>query len=399
MPEESRESTASGKVEHELATTEFARITAYPDGDSVAAAGIIAQACSALGVPFRLRAGTPTSPPDTDADTTVIVVGHHRPVSDEHDIHIGGSGAASKRALDATRDINAVESNPVLALAGLTTLPAPVDDTGGDIRRLAADLGYLSQRPGVATATQDLMDGLANALTIHAPFSGRPDRAQAHLAELQLPVEMDVDGQRRLEAFVATAVSPASRPSGRQALETAIRPLAITDGRFQTVAGYGDVLRAVARDAPGLGFGLLLGGVDDAEALEVLAEHAQTAHRCVRRAEVFEYDGFAVARVDDDTLTDDRLAAVLPTVARLVRDYRTPAATCYAVTDGYAAGATRTSDAVGPQVQATARSLDGAGQARQHLGEARFDGSAEEFVRALQDDAQATTTDPTPSEG
>lgn len=396
MPGDSPDATGASQLEHELANTEFARITAYPDGDSVAAAGILAKTCSALEVPFRLRAGTPTSNPDTEADTTVIVVGHHRPDPETHDLHVGGRGPASKDAFEATRDVDGVESDPVLALAGLTTLPTPVDETAGDVRSLAEDLGYLSQRPGVATATKDLMNGLANALTIHTPFSGRPDRAQANLAELDLPVEMDVDGHRRLEAFAATATAPTGRPSAREALQTGIRPYAVEDGRFQTLAGYGDVLRAIARDAPGIGFGLVLDDVDESEALEVLGEHAEAAHQCVRRAEVFEYDSFAVARVDGESLTDDRVEAALPTVARLVRDFRTPMSTCYAVTDGYAAGATRTAEAVGPRVQAAGQSLDGGGLARQHRGEAQFDGTAEEFVQTLRDEAQTTTADPTP---
>lgn len=386
MPSDTTPPGDGPAVAGELQTAEFLQVAVYPDADSLAAAAMLAQVAQAKDCPFHIRTGIDATQWDPQEDTTTATVGYTAATAEEPvDIRLGDGEPAASETLRVVQAVDGVETDPVLALAALTTRPEPLADVAGETLTLAEDLGYVATRPGVATATQDLTQGLAGMLGVHAPFSGRPDHAQAALVELELPIEIDDDAHQRVEAFVATAATPTRRPAARRALESIIRPRVTDSGPVETLRGYGDILEATSRTAPGVGIALALGRRDPGDAIEVLDAYAQDAHECLRRADIFEYDGFAACRVDPDpsAVDADRVQAVLPTVARLARDYKTTEPACIAVTDGYAASATTQTAA--PSVVAAARSLDGDGIARQYHGEAHYDGTATELVTALRE--------------
>ncbi|MFB6160835.1 MAG: exonuclease RecJ, partial [Haloferacaceae archaeon] len=128
-------------------------------------------------------------------------------------------------------------------------------------------------------------------------------------------------------------------------------------GPFATLGGYADVLDAVAREAPGVGVALALGGRGDVDpreaALEAWRRHATAVHGHLRAATTARYDGAYVARVETATL------GRLVTAAGLLRDFRSPEPVALAVADGGAAAAATAPDGLRERV-ATAAAAAGA---------------------------------------
>jgi hypothetical protein len=167
---------------------------------------------------------------------------------------------------------------------------------------------------------------------VHAPFSGEPERAQALLADLDLPAEPDDDDRRRLGSVVAVDATTAdgTAPGAADAVGDVLRPHAVVagDGPFATVEGFADVLEAVAHERPGVGVALVLRAGDDGglpagvrtAALEAWRTHATAAHDACRTAaaSLARHSGVVVARLAGADPTR------LPTVARLVAAYRAP---------------------------------------------------------------------------
>ncbi|TKX53054.1 exonuclease RecJ, partial [Halorubrum sp. SP3] len=202
--------------------------------------------------------------------------------------------------------------------------------------------GRVERRPGVAlpvsggnadaTAGEPAADeadpvpsraeALAASTLARTRYSGDPAAARDALAPLGLPADLDSDDRRRFASLVAVDAVDGDDASARaaSAVERALRPY-VTDGPFETVGGYADVLDALAREAPGTGIALALASDPDASlrtaALDAWLRHGLAAHRALDDAAVGRYDGCVVARVDASP-------AVLPTVARLVRDFRSP---------------------------------------------------------------------------
>jgi len=324
-----------------LADAPFARLVATDDGDALAAAGLLARALRAVGTPFQVRVSTDPVPGDA-ADGVSVTVGAAR---GPHAIP-GAGRPASADAFAVSRALG-VEPDPVVALAGVVAAGSvPGTDGSGDALDAAEASDRVRRRPGVAIPTADLADGLAASTLVRTPYSGDPETARAALAELGLPADLDDDAHRRLASLVAVDVADADGASARaaSAVERALRPYA-TDGPFETVGGYADVLDALAREAPGTGVALALDPEpsDDLRtaALDAWRSHGLAAHRALDAAATGRYDGCLVVRVDlaggnrpDGDGTGDAArgaAAVLQTVARLVRDFRSPEPVAVAV--------------------------------------------------------------------
>jgi hypothetical protein len=326
-----------------LADAPFARLVATDDGDALAAAGLLARALRAVGTPFQVRVAADPVPDDADDGVAVTVGAARGPHA------ISGAGRpASTDAFAVSRALG-VEPDPVVALAGVVAAGSvPGTDGSGDALDAAEASERVRRRPGVAIPTADLADGLAASTLVRTPYSGDPEAARAALAELGLPADLDDDAHRRLASLVAVDVADADGASARAAtaVERALRPYA-TDGPFETVGGYADILDALAREAPGTGVALALDAdpSDDLRtaALDGWRSHGLAAHRALDAATTGRYDGCVVARVDiaggdrpDEGDADDGdaardAAAVLPTVARLVRDFRSPEPVAIAV--------------------------------------------------------------------
>lgn len=363
-----------------LAAAPFVRVVAAADGDSLAAAGLLARACQSIGTPFQVRIDAAF---DADEDTLTVAVG---PVTAETDRTLTGQ-PVSPRAYEVARALGTAP-DPVLALAGTVAAgePPQVADeplqaaTGGD---------RIHRRPGVAVPTSDLADGLAATTLLVAPFSGDRESAVAVLNELGIGEdadEVDETAHRRLASLVAvdTVGADDATPRSADMVERALRPYETPSAPFATLGGYADVLDAAARDAPGVGVALALGGVSESAplreaALDAWRRHAAATHRLLRGADVSRHQGLAVARVGDDH------PSALPTIARLFRDFRSPEETVLVVTDGAAAAASVGNDAVGETISTAASAVDGTGHGTPQTGTARFDIDPEQFVEQFRE--------------
>ncbi|MGM0449070.1 MAG: exonuclease RecJ [Methanobacteriota archaeon] len=322
-----------------LADAPFVRLVATDDGDALAAAGLLARALRATGTPFQARVDPDPVPHDVD-DGVAVTVGVDR---GPHAIP-GMGRPASTTAFAVAREIG-VEPDPVVALAGVVAAGSiPGADGSGDALDAAERAGRVKRRPGVAlpvsggnadgeeTDAPSRAEALAASTLASTRYSGDPEAARDALAPLGLPVDPDADDRRRFASLVGVDAVDGDDASERAAaaVERALRPYA-TDGPFETVGGYADVLDALAREAPGTGVALALASDPDPSlrtaALDAWRRHGLAAHRALDGATVGRYEGCVVARVDASP-------TVLPTVARLVREFRSPEPVAVALAEG-----------------------------------------------------------------
>lgn len=345
----------------------FVRLVAAGTGDAVAAMGTLARALAAVDVPYQLSVVPvpETADSETDADVTVALGRHVR----RADVTLGvGNASASRTAYTVAESVG--EADLALALAGIVAAGRYPDS---DLLSVARDSG-IDRRPGVAIPTEDVCDGLAHSTLVHAEFSGDPDRVDTVLGDVR---GTDEDARRAVASAVALTVS-ADREApdrGAHAVERVLRPLA--GGPFRTIGGYGDVLDAVGREQPGLAVALALGELDDGTALSTWRDHAARAHEAIRTASTGRYDGLYVVKCDAGT--------PVGTVARLVRDFRSPERIVLAVGDGIAAATAVDDAALGDAMGAAADAVGGDGDGTSTRGRARFDGEPTAFAAALRE--------------
>jgi hypothetical protein len=359
--------SAANDLSSALREVGFVRLAAAADADSVAAAGILANALSGRGVPYQTSVTPPGEPAEraTDADLTV---GIGRQAGD---LTIGIDDSAARTA-HAVADEHG-SSDLALALAGAVA----ADGHPGDALATAAGDAGIERRPGIAVPTPDLVDGLAYSTLVHAPFSGDREAVEALFAEAGLEAEPTADGAGRTVASqvaLSVAGDPDGTASGADHVERLLRPLA--GGPFRTMGGYADVLTAVARERPGLAVVLALGELDADRALEIWREHGRRAHRGLREARTGRYDGLFVLRCEPDR--------PLRTVAELAAAYRSPEPVVLAVADGTAVAAGARAD-LGEAMRETASEFGATGGGTSGLGRASFDAEATEFVAAFKE--------------
>ncbi|WP_418280388.1 exonuclease RecJ [Halorubrum sp. DTA98] len=364
-----------------VADASFVRLVATDDGDALAAAGLLARALRTVGTPFQVRVARDPVP-DDEADAVTVTLGAS---TGEHAVP-GTERPASTTAFAVARELGD-DPDPVLALAGVVAAGSvPGTDGSGDALAAAERTERVRRRPGVAIPTADLADGLSASTLIRAPYSGDPEAARAALAALDLPMELDDDDHRRLASLVAVDVAAAESASERAAasVERALRPYATDDtaAAFETVGGYADVLDALAREQPGTGVALAL--TDEPSepvrtaALDVWRTHGLAVHRALDVATTGRYDGCVVARVDAPEST-------LPTIARLVRDFRSPEPVAIAVDEaaGAIAAAATESVGLGAACRDVAVEFDGDGWGSAARGGVSVDGGTTDALAAL----------------
>jgi len=363
---------ATSDVAAALGEAGFVRLVAGANGDALAALGVLADALDAGDTPFQATVAALPAGADraTDADLTLAL---GRPAA-AADASLGVDGVASRAAYDVATEIGppGFDPDPTLTLAGVVA----ADAVPGE--RLDPERLGLARRPGVAGPVDDPVEAIAHSTLLHAPVSGNPEAAADLLAGVEAAA-MDEEARRRVASLVALAVAGDGDVTerGTAAVERFFRPYA--GGPFGTVGGYADVLDALARTRPGVGVGLALGTGDREAALDAWRAHGRRAHRAVRAATTGRYDGLYAVRCAE--------TAPVGTVARLVRDFRSPEPVVLVVADGEAA-AVRTPEAgpdVGTAMATAATAVGGTGNGTPSRGRARFDAEDAEFVVAFRE--------------
>jgi|AntRauTorckE6833_2_1112554.scaffolds.fasta_scaffold00460_3 hypothetical protein len=378
----------AASVAAEIADAPFVRVVARASGDAVAAAGLLGRVLATRGTPFQVSVGR------TIADRTRRV---EEASSGDVSVVVGESRASDALHLDPDDEPASVAAwrlagelgataDSVLALVGVAA--SGVTPGAGSSARLVESAeagGRLDRRPGVAGPTDDVVDALAHSTLVHASFSGDSEGAESAVATLGFD---EVDGlsdsaRRRVASFVAVATTGAGEAPSRasDAVERALRPYVLTDSTpFETVAGYADVLAALASSQPGTGVALALGHDVVDGALSAWREHAQATHEAVASCERARHDGLVVVSNVD---------APLSTTARLVRDYRSPEPVVAAVSDdavAVAADVDATDANVGDVLGRVTTQLGGEYDGTPDAGYATFECDTEQFVTTLREE-------------
>ncbi|WP_277553124.1 exonuclease RecJ [Halobaculum limi] len=318
------------RVASALSAAEFVRVYARPTGDTLAAAGLLANALRERDTAFQVRSTRDSAAPDGHG--TALALGWTPPNGtglDTGDQPVSSVAAAVVAALG-------VDPDPLVGLAGVVAAEAVPGDAGsGSLLEAAERRGIVERRPGVAVPTADIATGLAHSTLVRAPFSGDPEAAQALVAELDLPADPADDDYRRLASALALDVTTDAPMQSVGAVERALRPYETPTGPFATLGGYADVLCALAREQPGLGVSVALGADATEAAVTTWREHARRAHGLLDDPTTGRYDGVFVARVE----TDPADTPALSTAARLLRDYQSPEPAALVVSDDAAAAA------------------------------------------------------------
>lgn len=346
-----------------LSDASFVRVVARATGDAVAAAGLLGRALDARGTPFQVSVASTIAErsrrvADAAAADATVVVGT---ANDADAIAIDpGDEPASVAAWRLAREFDG-RSDPVLALAGVVAAgELPGAGSSATVLEAAESNDRLSQRPGVAGPTDDVVDTLAHSTLLHASFSGSTGEARDALAKLGLGESDDAAGsfddaeRRRVASYAAVDATGHAEapPVAGDGIERALRPYAIANDEhatasdendavkatasdepaFATVAGYADVLDVVAETAAGTAVALALGHAVADSAIDAWRDRAEAAHAAVSECERSRHAGLTCVHdvgahdgADDggaqDGAHDD---APLGATARLVRDYRSP---------------------------------------------------------------------------
>ena len=326
---------AAEAVASAVAAAPFVRLFGHADGDSLAACGLLAVAFRDREIPFRVHVSSDPAGDAVDVvgrgdderdDSQTLVVSRGQP--GPADLTVPASDdrqPASVAAAAISRELG-VEPDPVLALAGVIAVGETPGGAGGDDLLAAAESAALvERRPGVAVPTADLATDLAHSMRLDAPFSGDVDAAGELLADLGIPTDSDteIDAETRTQlasaVAVATATADPAAPQAADSVEAALRPYATPTAPFATLGGYADVLSALARETPGVAVSLAFGAPEAvSEALATWRDHAAAAHAALDAPTTGRYDGVYVLRVETDR------PSVLPTVARLACEFRSP---------------------------------------------------------------------------
>ncbi|WP_254862175.1 hypothetical protein [Halovivax gelatinilyticus] len=327
----------------------FVKLLVRPDGDALAAAGVLARALEARGTPFQVSVGSRpdrtarvTSPEDDSATLALGPLGDVESTSDDPIYALDPTdGPLGLQAADLVRDLGD-EPDDVLALAG--AIAAGVDPTSGPAaqsREIAIEAGRLEPNPGVAVPTSDSMDGLVHSTLVRAPWSGDRDAVDEALG--------DADDDRTLASLVAidavgheTATQRAAETIGR-----VVHPDETPTGPFETLGGTADVLSATARTARGIGIALAIGHAVFDAAVEAWRDHGLAVHDALDTASTARHDGAFVLKLHADTPVLAQRRAI-ESVAELAAATITPEPVVCVVGDDRVAVATTDEEPVGP---------------------------------------------------
>jgi hypothetical protein len=322
-----------------LREASFVRLVTMPDGDALAATGVLARV---LDVPFQASI-TRNEIGESEADLTVSVGRSDGDVA-LTDQPVAANAVTVARVLNESQDAtddSKQELDPGTAVLALAGIVAAESDPEAYPDALCA--AGIDSRPGVGVPTDDLADGLAHTTLVHAPFSGDVEATSETLAAvdddrtiasvLALSAVENGNGKTRASEAIERAVHPYVLDTRAEA-DTETGTIDETQPPFTTLAGYADVLDTLARSRPGTGLALALGYDCHETALEGWREHARSAHTVVRTADLARYRGLVVAEIPSGVDGE----GTIETIARLVRDYRSPEPVVLAIAGNEVAG-------------------------------------------------------------
>jgi hypothetical protein len=325
MPATSRaaqDAPAASDAAATLREAPLARLVVRRDGDAVAAAGVLARALRGIDVPVQV------SPTATEAersarvdagdpDAATVPIG---PVPGADLAFDGVDRSVSVAAAEIARELG-VDPDPVLALAGVVAAgELPADAAPGLLED--AEAAGLERRDGVGLATEDLVDGLAHSLSIHAAFSGDHAATADALGDLGLDGsdherQRDLTGEQRraVASLVAISATDGAAPeAATETVERALRPHHV-EAPVPTIEGYADLLSTVAVVDPGLAAAHAVGDLEVDALRSAWRDASAATHAALREADPARYDGVAVYDAGD---------APAELVAMLARDARSP---------------------------------------------------------------------------
>ncbi|GAB7017964.1 exonuclease [Halostagnicola sp. A-GB9-2] len=371
-------STEATLATADLESASFVRLVTRPDGDALAACGVIADALAEREIPFQVSAVRTVG-----ERTTLTEDSQDRPQTDQTLVVGTVDGDVSRidpsdrpatlEACELARELGSTP-DPVLALAGVVA--AGVDPGAGETEWLleaALERNLLEERPGVAVPTADPIDGLAHSTRVRAPWSGDPEATREAFSAL-VPAEgidSETSASREIHRKIGSLVAidavgmPEATDGASNAIARALSPYAATNASpdvpestrhtvpvFETIGGYADVLEATARVEPGTGIALALGHDARDPALDAWRDHGRVAHAALGAGSTERYNGIVVVNIDDGPVE---------TVARLTAAYRSPEPLVLAVGDGETGVATTDARPLGSTLEAITRELDGEG--------------------------------------
>jgi len=342
----------------------LARLVVRADGDGIAAAGVLARALRAIGVPVQLATTASRNERSArasagDPDATTVAIG---PATGA-DVPIDGTAEpATATAVRIARALD-VEPDAALALAGVIAAGEHPADATPEVYERATGEG-LERRPGLGLATTDVVDGLAHATSVHADFSGDPESTAAALsaAGIDDPASLDADAlgekdRRTVASLLAIAGTEHDPPE--QAGEIVARQLRPHTGLgpAPSLEGYADLLGTVAIAAPGIAAAHAMGGLDLDAVRAPWREASEAVHRQLTEADPARYDGVAVY---------DAGEAPVALLATLARDATSPEPVALVIGEAKMGIAARSADAT-----ALAEAIAGVTDGNVELG-ARF---------------------------
>lgn len=287
-----------------LRAAEFVQLVGAPDGDALAAVGILGNALDTLETPYQVSMATSVADAESRLLDRGTTLGLGLATGDGH----LADDSTALGAYDVASTLDA-DPDPVLAIAG--AIAGGVVPSGKALD--AAEANGVVRRPGVGLPTADIGAGLAFSGRLHGSFSGDEQSAGAFLADLSLPAELDDDAQTRLASAVALDVAGSTATGATtDALESVLAPFDAL-GPFETVEGYADVLDTLAATDPGIGVAFVLGYEEKATALEAWKTAGKQLHQTVARLALESTDDVAYGTIE---------AGAPRSVARLVRDFR-----------------------------------------------------------------------------
>ncbi len=355
-----------------LESAGFVKLLVRPDGDALAAAGVLARALDARGTPFQVSVGERPERIDrtatADSDAVTVAIG---PLDGETDEREPGNEAIltldptaeamTLQAIGIVAELGA-EPDPILALAGTVAAGRSTSaDAVTDLRETAREADRLEDRPGVATPVADPVDGLAHSTLVRAAWSGDPTAVEAAVGDT-------ADG-RQLASLVAIDAVGADDATERAAatIDRIVNPDATPGGPFATIGGTADVLSATARTAPGVGVALAIGHDVTETALEAWRTHGLAVHDALDAVSTARHDGVYVLRLDPETPELARTDAI-ESVAALAATTSTPEPVVAAVSDERIGVATTDPESAAPLCAAIADEHDLAFDAGSHTG-------------------------------
>lgn len=338
-----------------------------PDGDALAAAGILARALEGHSIPYQIAPAATREARIERAqasDTAAVTVALGSLAAVDHSL----SAADGTVSIDAAAiaDRLGAAYPPELALAGSSAAGGVPGDDDSDWLLDRAKARGLTRRPGVAVPVDDLVDGLAHSLRCHAEWSGEPEAVASALTRLSLggdPRQSDTfdESDHRTIASLAAIDATETETQERSAatIGRLLRPYATPAAPFETLGGYADVLDATARERPGVAVALAVGGDVREAALAAWRRHAQTVHQALEAASTGRYDGYVVARIDGSSVVS---------TAKLCRDVIAPEPVVVAVGATSVGIATRNGTDAAELTRELATALDGAATASSRYG-------------------------------